>query len=1048
MQPSLRNTLLFLALAGLSLLGIGAAQAQYTYQTRGIPPGFAQPIPHGQARMGLNVQLHQYNDQELAQALNEITELGISAVKHPVYYAGDLPVPWPPYDRIIDATHSAGLEFVALLDGSPEADYAPPTDLHHFANWAGEFAARYQGRIAAYIIWDEPNLASHWGNQPPNPVDYAALLSTVAQEIRAADHNAIIVAAPLAPTVETGPENLNEVAFLQQLYAAGAADAFDVVAAKPYGFDTGPDDRRVDVQVLNFSRAILLHEVLVQNGEPEKAVWAGNWGWNSLPPDWTGDPSIWGQTNAAQQAEYTVAAWERARREWPWMGYMFLGKNERGATEDNPVRGFQIRRRPVAAAITAALHATGDRAYPGFHPAGPDQPGQAYSGAWRFSPEFGADIGQTGDQVQLHFWGTDLALRVRRGDFRARFLVTVDGKPANALPADEAGTVLVLTAPDANENETRTIPIALRLSPGAHTATITANRGWDQWALSGFTPAYQPTTTPYRLVQALLAVVAVGSLMAAFHSARKVEWSRAEAAARHLGDHLSDGAHLALTTSAAVIVGLSGYLTWGGEAAGLYRRLGDGGQIALTAAAASLFYITPSFLIYAAALVILFILIYARPAWGMAVVAFSFPFYVVPKPMLGYRFSPVEIFLLVTTAATLLRWAVDNLTHLHQAPPDKTGRGRSCWSKMWSQPGKMDLAVLALVLIATLSLLFTSRLDVALNEWRVVIIEPALFYLLWRLRRLEEKEVWIILDAFMLSGVVVAGYGLVRYAMGENIISVAGGLGRLRSFYGSPNNVALYLGRIMPFLGAMLLLGRADNGWRRWLYVAAILPVGVALLLTFSKGAFFLGLPVTGLILLILWRRTVGGRVWPWLLGLGLATAIALILALGIPGLSSRLNLGGYTSFLRLNLWRSSLNMIADQPIFGVGLDNFLYEYRSRYILDAAWQEPDLNHPHNLFLDFWTRLGVFGLLAGLWLFGSWIITLARLARGAFTGRDLSSALPRRWLPVLAGLIAACGQIVAHGLVDHSFFLVDLAFTFFFFIGLTGWLHRHYPPANH
>ena len=121
---------------------------------------------------------------------------------------------------------------------------------------------------------------------------------------------------------------------------------------------------------------------------------------------------------------------------------------------------------------------------------------------------------------------------------------------------------------------------------------------------------------------------------------------------------------------------------------------------------------------------------------------------------------------------------------------------------------------------------------------------------------------------------------------------------------------------------------------------------------------------------------------------------------------------------------------------------------RDRILAAMAWQEPDLNHPHNLFLDFWTRLGVFGLLAGLWLFGSWIITLARLARGAFTGRDLSSALPRRWLPVLAGLIAACGQIVAHGLVDHSFFLVDLAFTFFFFIGLTGWLHRHYPPANH
>jgi hypothetical protein len=37
---------------------------------------------------------------------------------------------------------------------------------------------------------------------------------------------------------------------------------------------------------------------------------------------------------------------------------------------------------------------------------------------------------------------------VRRADFRARLNVTVDGEPANALPQDENGAVLVLTAPD------------------------------------------------------------------------------------------------------------------------------------------------------------------------------------------------------------------------------------------------------------------------------------------------------------------------------------------------------------------------------------------------------------------------------------------------------------------------------------------------------------------------------------------------------------------------------------------------------------------------
>ncbi|MCA9922183.1 MAG: hypothetical protein KC421_07420, partial [Anaerolineales bacterium] len=100
----------------------------------------------------------------------------------------------------------------------------------------------------------------------------------------------------------------------------------------------------------------------------------------------------------------------------------------------------------------------------------------------------------------------------------------------------------------------------------------------------------------------------------------------------------------------AAIVAFTGWLTWGEQAAGIYRRLGDGGQMALTAAAASIFYVTPTFLLYLAALIVLFALIYFRPAWGIALIAFCFPLSVqsVLKPVFQYRFSPVEIFTLLT----------------------------------------------------------------------------------------------------------------------------------------------------------------------------------------------------------------------------------------------------------------------------------------------------------------------------------------------------------------------------------------------------------------
>jgi len=123
----------------------------------------------------------------------------------------------------------------------------------------------------------------------------------------------------------------------------------------------------------------------------------------------------------------------------------------------------------------------------------------------------------------------------------------------------------------------------------------------------------------------------------------------------------------------------------------------------------------------------------------------------------------------------------------------------------------------------------------------------------------------------------------------------------------------------------------------------------------------------------------------------------------------------GTTLFIRLRLWQSAAAMVRDHPWFGVGLDNFLYLYRDRYVARDAAQERFLSHPHNFVLDWWTRLG----LPGLVLFG--FLALGNLRTGA---RAIARAGPDRTLAV-----AALGMQIyalAHGLVDNVFFLVDLA----------------------
>jgi O-antigen ligase len=155
-----------------------------------------------------------------------------------------------------------------------------------------------------------------------------------------------------------------------------------------------------------------------------------------------------------------------------------------------------------------------------------------------------------------------------------------------------------------------------------------------------------------------------------------------------------------------------------------------------------------------------------------------------------------------------------------------------------------------------------------------------------------------------------------------------------------------------------------------------------------------------------------------WIAVVAVAVVGLLVLPLaGTERFRSVLNLTAGTAFFRLKLWRSTLRMVADHPLTGVGMDQFLYAYRSRYVLPSAWGELDLSHPHNLILDAWTRLGLPGLAAVGWLFVTLLRTIWHQLRTA-TG-------DRRAL--LLGLFAATVAILAHGTVDHAVFVIDLSF---------------------
>lgn len=324
--------------------------------------GMAPIANTGTNDMGINTFLDREPDQaKVAQSLRMVAAGGFKYIRQ-IFPWYDIEIAakgdftdrrgpgaahsaWDKYDFIVNTANSLGLEVLARVDGTPlwagngaapltGIGYfkGPPANNQDFADFMTTLATRYKGKVRYYQIWNEPNLAVEWA-APANASAYTSLLKVGYTAVKQADPVASVVMAGLAPTVgrvEQGG-NQDELVYSQQMYDAGAKDYFDVASVMIYGLGFSPDTRFTDLRLpgdnkrVNFSRVELARAVMVKNNDSAKPLWASEYGWVSIPANWTGKPSSWGQSVDEQtQARYLVAGFERAQAEWPWMGPMFV----------------------------------------------------------------------------------------------------------------------------------------------------------------------------------------------------------------------------------------------------------------------------------------------------------------------------------------------------------------------------------------------------------------------------------------------------------------------------------------------------------------------------------------------------------------------------------------------------------------------------------------------------------------------------------------------------------------------------------------------------
>lgn len=360
---------------------------------------------------------------------------------------------WEKYDHIVDLAEQYDMELIVRLSNPPAwsraagnaaGPYAPPDNLEDYGDFVAAVVERYKGRVRYYQIWNEPNIYPEWGEATIDPEGYVALLKVGAERARAVDPNVVIISGALASTIDLDGisvpgHNFNDLTFLQRMYDAGAAPYFDVLAMQGYGLWSGPTDRRMHPRVINFSRPRFVRDVMVRNGDADKAIWISEMNWNAVPDEIT--DKRYGQVSLEQQAAYLPLAYQRLEEEWPWLGVAntWYLKRATDVWEQNgqPEAYFRLLTpdftpQPVYDSIKAYTASITPTLYAGNHQE--DHWALQYSGAWETVEDSQAVLGQftqTSDpQAALTFQvqGSDLILVAPKGPGMGRWLVEVDGR--------------------------------------------------------------------------------------------------------------------------------------------------------------------------------------------------------------------------------------------------------------------------------------------------------------------------------------------------------------------------------------------------------------------------------------------------------------------------------------------------------------------------------------------------------------------------------------------------------------------------------------------
>ena len=417
-----------------------------------------------------------------------------------------------------------------------------------------------------------------------------------------------------------------------------------------------------------------------------------------------------------------------------------------------------------------------------------------------------------------------------------------------------------------------------------------------------------------------------------------------------------------------------------------------------------------------------------RITWFLASITLAaLPLYVVRCSSLGWCVSIIPLTLLeALIALTFISWLAWRVSTVKKGTIDS----RQLLQRL---RGPFFWPLLAFLIVATVSMALSPDLRAAAGVWKAYFIEPALLYLVVLDLSLERRSVNWVFGPLLFSGVWLSALAVWQSKSGVDPFAPHSiNIGRVTGVYDNPNALGLYLGPLV-FLGLGFLLDNLRNKkpvtWQKTalsvLIVVSLCLYILAIYLSKSRGAA-LGISISSLFFAAVliyrlvpdWLKKAGQILFYSMIG-----SLILIILISVASIDKFVSRAEPkstdTAYTRLCIWQATKQMLVDRPVFGSGLSGFPKIY-PKY---ATCEGYPSQYPHNIFLNFWTELGLLGLLTFLWIiYKYWRILIGQINNF-----------------IAVGLLSVVIYIFVHGLVDVPYFKNDLSSQFWIILALAAYL---------